>query len=131
MVGESHFLQKNGRVTDIHMLNEACTLCIQFVLAVTSAYGTSMHSKSTREAYSYKLVMDDTTAFLNTKANIADINTNSKDKMDIVAIYTLYLKAIINIKKLLILHVFHIKCVIFFNRYQNLVVVCFKQTKLN
>ncbi len=75
--------------------------------------------------------MDDTTAFLNTKASIADINTNSKDKMDIIAIYTLYLKAIINIKKLLILHVFHIKCVIFFNRYQNLVVVCFKQTKLN
>lgn len=89
MAGESHFLQKNGWVTDIHMLNEACTLCIQFVLAVTSAYGTSMHSKSTREAYSYKLVMDDTTAFLNTKANIADINTNSKDKMGIIAIYTL------------------------------------------
>lgn len=40
--------------------------------------------------------MEDTTAFLNTKANIAYINTNSKDKIAIVAIYTLYLKAIIN-----------------------------------
>ncbi len=86
----------------------------------------NMHWKSTREAYSYKLVMDDTTAFLSNKENIAYINTNSKDRIGIVAIYTLYLKLSLTVKKRLILHIFYIKGVIFFNRYQNFVVVFFK-----
>ncbi len=77
----------------------------------------NMHWKSTGEAYSYKLVMGDTTAFLSNKENIAYINTNSKDRIGIVAIYTLYLKLSLTVKKRLILHIFYIKGVIFFNRY--------------
>ncbi len=130
VVGEKMVVGENCWVTHIHMLNEACTLCIQFVLAVTSAYGTNMHWKSTGEAYSYKLVMDDTTAFLSNKENIAYINTNSKDRIGIVAIYTLYLKLSLTVKKRLILHIFYIKCVIFFNRYLHFVVVFF-QIKYN
>ncbi len=53
--------------------------------------------------------MDDTTAFLSNKENIAYINTNSKDRIGIVAIYTLYLKLSLTVKKRLIFLFFFIK----------------------